>query len=122
LGLVPKCRTTCNLILVPSDPGGCAARWRGDAIASYAGIIQRRRKRKATFGRAGSAPSAMDEQHLAAALTLRGVKTRCGRGGGAGAGLRWSSTRAICAAKDDGVHRAETDPGSLPPLRRTCCE
>jgi len=70
-----------HLILVPSDAGGCAGRWRASTAAMPVSFM-RGAGAPAISGRVGSAPSRW----------TRIISQR-----------RWSSTRAHLTGKDDGI-------------------
>jgi putative transposase len=91
-----------HLILVPSDRDGLRR-----ALASvhrrYAGVIHARRERTGHFWQGRFGCVVMDEDHLAAALryvSLDPVRARLAR---RARDWRWSSVRAQCDDRDDGI-------------------
>ncbi len=91
-----------HLVLVPSDHDGLRR-----ALASvhrrYAGIIHARRRRTGHFWQGRFGCVVMDEDHLAAALryvSLNPVRARLVR---RARDWRWSSVRAHCDGRDDGL-------------------
>jgi putative transposase len=91
-----------HLVLVPSDRDGLR-RALAQVHRTYAGIIQRRRKRSGHFWQGRFGAVAMDEDYLAAALryvALNPVRARLVR---RAQDWRWSSTRAHLRGRDDGL-------------------
>jgi putative transposase len=91
-----------HLVLVPSDRDGLRR-----ALASvhrrYAGVIHARRERTGHFWQGRFGCVVMDEDHLAAALryvSLNPVRARLVR---RARDWRWSSVRAQCDDRDDGI-------------------
>lgn len=91
-----------HLVLVPSDRDGLRR-----ALASvhrrYAGVIHARRRRTGHFWQGRFGCVVMDEDHLAAALryvSLNPVRARLVR---RARDWRWSSVRAHCDDRDDGI-------------------
>jgi putative transposase len=93
-----------HIILVPSDEDGLRATF-GDLHRRYTGFVNARMRTTGHLwqGRFGSV--AMDEGHLVAAfryVALNPVRARMVR---RAPDWRWSSTRALCAGRDDGIVR-----------------
>jgi len=91
-----------HIILVPSDEDGLRSTF-GDLHRRYTGFINARMRTTGHLwqGRFGSV--AMDEGHLVAAfryVALNPVRARMVR---RAPDWRWSSTRALCAGKDDWI-------------------
>src|SRR5205814_10587377 len=91
-----------HLILVPSDRDGLR-RALARVHRSYAGIIQARRKRTGHFWQGRFGATAMDEEHLAAALRYVSLDPVRARLVERAQDWRWASTRAHLRGKDDGL-------------------
>ena len=91
-----------HIILVPADADGLRRTF-GDLHRRYTGFINARMRTTGHLWQGRFSSVAMDEAHLVAAfryVALNPVRARLVKRAG---DWKWSSTRALCSAEDDGV-------------------